>query len=149
MGYYVDLIHSTAFIPADKLDESLRVLKELNETRHDLKTGGSYSGGEQTARWFAWMPEDWSTFESVQGILIAAGFGCPTDENGLKITDYSSKTGCERVLMATIAHLLDPASEMEWRGEGGEQWKWTFSESGMAEWSGEFIWTHCSAPIRL
>jgi hypothetical protein len=151
MGYYVDLMNSSAVIPVGKLDEALRVLKELNETRDDLKTGGSWSNGEKESSWFSWMPEDWSTFESAREVLVCAGFEecSSTDKGGLRIDGYHNKTGCERVLMAAIAHLVEPGSEMEWRGEEGEQYKWSFAENGMSEWSGEFIWTHCGAPIKL
>ena len=150
MGYYVDLIRSSAIIPTDKLDEALRVLKELNETRDDLKTGGSWSEGQKKGSWFAWMPEDWSTFESVQEVLTSAGFEqCRITVYGLHIDGYGSKTGCERILMAAIAHLVESDSEMEWRGEEGEMYKWSFSKDGMSEWGGEFVWTHCGAPIKL
>lgn len=132
MGYYVSLNESTAFIPADKTDEALRLFKELNEPKNNyLKTGGSFSGGGQTAYWYAWMPESFDHFTTAQEVLRELGFDVDVDSTGLSITGYDSKTGDEKLFFNAISHLIEPGSSMTWQGEDGDQYRWEFDGKTM------------------
>ena len=49
MGYYIEIVNSTAKIKKEHLEKAYEVACELNN--HDeLKTGGSYSGGKCTGK---------------------------------------------------------------------------------------------------
>ena len=48
MGYYVRIIKSTAFVPAENLDRVYDIMCSLNETHDHEKHGGSWSGTKRT-----------------------------------------------------------------------------------------------------
>ena len=52
MGYYVRIIKSTAFVPAENLDRVYDIMCSLNETHDHEKHGGSWSGTKRTGKWF-------------------------------------------------------------------------------------------------
>ena len=128
MGYYVSLDESNAVIPAEKLETAFTRMKALNRTHDHAKTGGSWSGGRQTERWFAWMTSDYDkTCKDAAEILGMVGFDCAYGEDGsLRVWGYDSKTGQEDLFIETIADLFVPGSYMVWRGEDGAQWRWEF-----------------------
>lgn len=141
MGYYVTLNESTAFIPADKTAEALRLFKDLNGPQFDhLKTGGSWSGGKQTGRWYSWMPESFDHFTSAREVLEELGFDVDEDAaGGLNIVSYDSKTGAEKTFLKYIAHLIAPGSSMTWQGEDGDQYRWEFDGKTMTVKHGRVV----------
>lgn len=124
MGYYVMLDESTATIPAQNLAEAYRRLCDLNK-RDDLKTGGAWSGGRQTARWFAWMDADYpSKCPDAAAIFEMLGFYTSILEDGsLSLDEYDSKTGSEDIFLNAVSDLFAPGSFMVWRGEDGAMWR--------------------------
>lgn len=150
MGYYVTLKQSTVSIPKSKEKEALAALHALNETHDHLKTGGSYGPKESDRRkWFAWMPENLKELTTLEEFLSCVGFevayNSPKDQ--YNITGYDSKTGAEKLfiwaltpfIQKTDATDLAPAS-MEWQGEDGSQWLWTFQDGKMIEEEGMIRW---------
>lgn len=143
MGYYVTLEYSTAVIPAENKDEALRRWKELNK-KDDLKRGGSWGPDGKTEKWFSWMPPDFDTEPgiTVEKILDYLGFTIAVNDNGdISIKYYDSKTGQEGLFFEAIADLLSEESEMIWRGEDGNKYRWTFEDGKLREGSGIIIWS--------
>jgi hypothetical protein len=150
MGYYVTLETSTVSIPKSKEHEALAALHALNETHDHLKNGGSYGPKPSDRRkWFSWMPENLKELTTLKDFLECAGFevdyNSPKDQ--YNIIGYDSKTGSEKLFMwalapfvqKTNAEELAPA-HMEWQGEDGSQWNWTFVEGKMVEEEGMITW---------
>ena len=70
MGYYVRIIKSTAFVPAENLDRVYDIMCSLNETHDHEKHGGSWSGTKRTEKWFSWMDENYpETCKDAQAIF--------------------------------------------------------------------------------
>jgi len=127
MGYYVDGYGNASFKPEQET-ELVQKLKDLNH-RHELKTGGCSpkSGDPYKDKWFAWMPADYHTDESltrVQDILELVGFEVSEHErDGSVVLDlaYNNKTGCEQTFLEELARAGAKVS-MNWKGEEGEEW---------------------------
>lgn len=125
MGYYVTLEESSFVIPAEHLEEAARLLKALNHKPGVVKSGGSYSGGKQTAKWFSWMTEDYDQhLHTAKEIFEALGFEVSdTDEGGISLDFYNNKIGQEELFINEVAHLAEPGWGLVWRGEDGEVWR--------------------------
>ena len=116
MGYNVILTESTVVVPEN--EQVLQALKDLNK-RDDLKTGGSWTGGGWTERWFAWMTPDYDkTVTSAQEVFEMLGFDCEKfDDASFKLAGYDNKTGAEAHFISAIAEYLPEGSSMYWIGE--------------------------------
>lgn len=126
MGYYINIRQSDAYLPAENIDECNRIWQELNNNDDSPKSGGQWSEGKQTKRWFSWMPEDW-TGMSTDDILANMGFEVSVGRCGIYIEGYYSKAGDEEFLMEKVGHLF--RGDIEWVGEEGEHWKWAFGDT--------------------
>lgn len=140
MGYYVQIQESNWIIPADKLDDAYKAMCELNK-RDDLKTGGSWDGGKQTQKWFAWMDANYpETCEDADTILHALGFGTGYDgEGNLYIYSYDDKSGAEEHFLAAIAPFSKPDSYIVWRGEDGAIWRDIVQHDTLVQQSGTIV----------
>ena len=129
MGYYIEIEKSTFNIPEENLDKALAAFKELNRTTPDSeKRGGSYEGGVKATSWFSWMPHDYDKYvTTAEEVLILLGFETHKDETtgAVHIDKYDSKIGQEELFLNAIAHLVDPNSQIFWKGEDGARWMWT------------------------
>lgn len=140
MGYNVTLTNVDFLIPTENLEDSLVALKLLN-LRDDLKTGGSWSGGQQTEKWFSWMPPDYDkTVQSSREVLEMLGFGTSITEDGLHVWEYDSKTGAEVHFIRALAPYAVEGSFMQWRGEDDSFWRWTVEEQQLSIEYGEVVW---------
>jgi hypothetical protein len=144
MGYYVSLESSSAGILERDLDKAYEAMCELNK-RDDLKHGGGWSGGHSTGKWFSWMPENYpDELKTAEQILTALGFelshGEIAGEKYLKIDRYDNKTGQEDLFIHACAPWIIPGSEMVWRGEDGERWRWSWMDGKMYLWNGINQW---------
>lgn len=131
MGYYVEIVESTAYIPAHLTALAYERMCELNK-RNDLKLGGSWFGGEQREWWFSWMDPNYpETCKDAQEVLEQLGFEVSkmievgVDGFGLKIVGYDSKTGQEDLFLCVIKDLIH--GKIKWEGEDGEKWVFTGS----------------------
>jgi hypothetical protein len=140
MGYYVTLENVDFTIPADKVADAFEAMKALN-SRDDLKTGGSWQGGKQTERWFAWMDADYDkTCKDAKAILDMLGFEVEVaDDGGLSLVGYDSKTGSEEHFVRTLAPFVKEGSYMEWRGEEGDRWRWVILNGQMTRQQGHTV----------
>lgn len=130
MGYYVKLNRkSDASIDWSKKEEILAIFKKLNEPEfNELKSGGSYSGGKQTAFWYSWMPESFDEFTDAEQVIEQLGFTYEIrqTESGprLFLKHYDNKCGQEELFLRAIAHFM--TGKLIWVGEDGEIWEHTF-----------------------
>lgn len=155
MGYYITLKDSSVAIPMEHAEAALEAIHKLQETHDHLKRGGAWSNGEKTKKWFSWMPSDLREITTLKDMLETIGFevkyNSPQDQ--LNITGYDSKTGQEDLftwaLTPYIVHQDVEAREnkepatMEWLGEDGATYLWTFTDKkfiqsySTVEWSPE------------
>ena len=147
MGYYVTLDNSDVMIPTDNIDAAFEAVKELNGC-NQLKRGGRYGGvatpkpeGSKSLgtpdKWFAWMEWNYDeTCESLAEVLEMIGFEVETNEHGIFITWYDSKSGDEEVFFKALAPFIEDGGMMEWSGEEGCKWAWKFSDGEMLVGSG-------------
>ncbi len=154
MGYYVSITDADCTIPVADAGEAFYTLTLLDDSQYDkYKSGGRWSQGKQTSKWFAWMPEKLESLGSLQGILEHMGFEVSEEQvlgvDVLRITDYDSKSGDEDYLMATIAPWVTKGSWIEWRGEDGEQWRWEFDGSRMLRREGLIHWGEAKPMVQI
>ena len=147
MGYYVSLEESNVLIKKSDLDAAYVALCKLND-RDDAKRGGSYTGGKQVDRWFSWMDANYpEKLKSTEEIIQALGFETTTSENGdLYIERYDNKTGQEDWFLHAVAKYItaeDGAEPfMDWRGEDGSLYRWTFADGIMYNEEARIEWTN-------
>lgn len=146
MGYYITLEESDAKIRRADLPKAYEAMCKLNEM-DDLKTGGSYSNGKQTARWFAWMPENYpEVCKDAREILEHLGFDCDEDQDtgDLYIARYDNKTGAQDLFLSSIAPFIVnermDGAKMVWRGEDGMYWRFTFEDGKMFNENSTITW---------
>jgi len=140
MGYYVTLTDDNFVIPAEHEAAALQALKDLNK-RDDLKTGGSWSGGRQTAKWFAWMAPDYDkTVESVADVFEMLGFDTDVTDDGTHLLGYDNKTGAEEHFLAVVAPFVEDGSFLEWRGEDGAMWRHVVENGKLHTKSATITW---------
>ena len=136
MGYYVRISESSVVLPQENLSAILKQWHEINKPEYNhMKRGGSYSGGQQTEYWYSWLPADYDkTTTDPREVLELLGFEFSDTENGgIKIESYDSKTGQEDIFFKTISHLVEPNGLIVWSGEDGAQFAWYFNEGKMEE----------------
>jgi hypothetical protein len=143
MGYYVNG-NGQLRIKAENLPAAYAALMALQDAPDEMKHGGSYSAKE-TRKWFSWMPEDLRTIPTVQDVFIELGFEVEVDSDtgDVLIGNYDSKMGQEEVFFAAAAPFIEN-DEYEWTGEGGEFWKWSFTDGKMFHLSGTRSYSHAS-----
>ena len=134
MGYYVELIESTAVLLEENLAEAYERMCALND-RDDLKCGGSYGPNGVNERWFSWMDANYpavckdvkAVFEML-GFDVGATYDASGNEIGLHLVGYDNKTGQEDLFLDTVGDLL--SGVMVWRGEDGAMWRETYDGTG-------------------
>jgi len=126
MGYYVNIIESTARIPAENLARVYEIMCSLNDTCDHLKHGRSFSGGKQTGKWFSWMDANYpKVCKDAQAILEMLGFETEYNKDGdLFLVGYDQKTGQEDLFLEAIENYV--VGEINWVGEDDEQWTTEF-----------------------
>jgi hypothetical protein len=153
MGYNVTTIGVDLTIPADKLDDAVKALKELNQ-RDDLKTGGAWGpikdgegnviGNGQIECWFAWMDSDYDKkLHTVPDIMNAVGF---TDseilaDGSFELGWYDSKTGGEEHFLRALAPFVNEGSHVDFEGEDGTYWRYLFKGGEMRTQTGTITYT--------
>ena len=128
MGYYIEIEKSTFRIPAANLDAALVEFKALNHNPDVEKRGGHYDKGDKVQSWFSWMPHDYDKYvTTAEEVLILLGFETEKDEStgDVLITGYDSKIGQEELFLNAVKNLVDPNSQIFWKGEDGARWMWT------------------------
>lgn len=122
MGYNVEIIRSTAKIPAANLKRAYEKMCALNTTHHAQKRGGSWGGGQKQEAWFSWMDANYpETCKDAQAVLEQLGFYTGFNEQGdLLIEGYGSKMGQEDLFLKAIENEAE--GEIEWVGEDHERW---------------------------
>jgi hypothetical protein len=122
MGYNVEIIKSTAKIPAANLDRAYQKMCALNVTHHKDKRGGSWSAGKRDTAWFSWMDANYpETCKDANAVLEQLGFYTSFNEQGdLLIEGYDSKMGQEDLFLKAIENEV--SGEIEWVGEDHERW---------------------------
>jgi len=149
MGYYVTLTGADFRIPKSRWTAAFNAVAELNE--HDeLKTGGSWSGGEQKEVWFAWMAADYPA-DAVQAwkdgdvthplvfVFKQLGFEVAVLEDYMYLEAYDNKTGAEDHFLEAVAPFVTPGSWIEWRGEDAEMWRQDFDGKSMKVKEGRVV----------
>jgi hypothetical protein len=138
MGYYITG-HGQLKVKAEDLDKAYQAMLTLQD-RNDLKSGGSWSGGQEIEKWYSWMPADLRTIPSAAEIFRALGFELDEGDDGITIYSYDSKIGDERHFFAAAAPYIQ--GEFDWTGEDGEFWRWTFHSGRMMEAFGVKAYDH-------
>lgn len=131
MGYEVQIRHSTLTIPAVNKPAVFQIWKDLNKPENNhLKNGGSYSNGKKNEHWYSWMDADYDkTCKNCEDILEMLGFYLDvTEDGGIAISGYNSKTGQEDLFIEKAAHLM--SGTIDWVGEDGETFSWTVGIEG-------------------
>ena len=143
MGYYVSTTNVSFNIPYPNFEAAYKAMCELNTTHDHLKRGGSYSGGEQKAKWFSWMDANYpETCKTMQDVLTEVGFDMvfsPRD-NDLISVHYDNKTGQEELFLEALAPFVREGSYIEWNGEDGAKWRNEFRDGKMYTKSGVTVW---------
>lgn len=140
MGYYVNIMEADFLIPTEHLDAAYRAMCDLN-ARDDLKTGGSWSGGKQTEKWFAWMPSDYpSVCPDAASIFEELGFDVDVSKDGLRINYYGNKTGAEEHFLNAVAPYVVSGSYIRWKGEDGALWSNNFVNGKMISKDATIQW---------
>lgn len=142
MGYCMTQAESEFFISAENLDAAFVAACALNQ-KDEHKSGGSYSGGKQTAKWFSWVSADYDkTCQTLVDVLGHWGWDASTDDD-LNITELwfaGDKIGDERHLFEAIAPFVKDGSYVSMMGEDGCQWRWYFDGFHCQEQNGRVIY---------
>jgi hypothetical protein len=143
MGYYVQIEEADFTVPRKNLEQADAALRALNTDPSVDKTGGLWGPGGKKAAWFAWMDEhydDRAVCADLAAILRMLGFDLDSDEGGLHIIGYDSKTGQEDLFIERLAPYATEGSYLQWRGEEGERWRDTVREGRIERLHAQTTW---------
>ena len=134
MGYFIDLKDQYFHIKAENVP---LVLEEIRGMAKDVKMGGGRStiNGRVTYS-FAWadtkiIKSAKSLDEAMEEFRYTPNYDKKGDVDYL---DYSeSKIGDEEIMFRRIAPFVESGSYLEYEGEDGERWRWTFNNGEMDE----------------
>lgn len=139
MGYCVTLEYSDVAIIKLFQSPALQAVKDLM-SRTDLMGGGGMHKDEQgeivRERWFSWVnTEEVLGAATLSGAIEAWWFNTEEEENGtLLVTEHlGEKWGDQQHLFAALAPFIRDNSEIVWRGEDGETWRYVFRNGKMYE----------------
>jgi hypothetical protein len=142
MGYFIHQEECEFVILKENFSRCLEAIKSLM-SHTDKMTGGSWSGGVQTDRWFSWV--DTESVLSAQTLVDALYFwrwDASLDGEG-NIGDISfrgEKAGADEELMNAIAPFVKCGSYIQMRGEEGEVWRWAFKSGKVQEKYAKLVW---------
>jgi hypothetical protein len=140
MGYHVQMSCHDVRIPADKVAQALKEVNALHkpEVMEHLASGGSFSGGQTTERWYSWVknppPEG---FSSLVEALIAWRYAADENDGEVEVAYFDGeKLGDDRELWSTLAPFIDDGAIIECRGEDDSLWRWCFNGKTIIEQTG-------------
>jgi len=152
MGYYTRITEADIFVSKDDFEYCYEAMCKLND-RDDLKTGGSWGAGISETRpegmnyhpnrWFSWMDANYpETCKNMQAILYALGFeDIKFDADGNMISLwYDNKTGAEDLFLQVIAPYVKAGGYLNWQGEDGSHYQYSFNGKEMTMKSGVISW---------
>lgn len=142
MGYYINQESANFTILKENFSRCLEAIKGLM-SQTDKMTGGSFSGGKQTDRWFSWVNTD--SVLSAQTLVDALDAWrwdakLDNDENIYHIFFRGEKAGSDDNLMKAIAPFVKCGSYIQMRGEEGEVWRWFFKGGKMYHQEAKLVW---------
>ena len=132
MGYCMNQQYSEFFIPADKVNDTLKAVQALagKETIHDV-----YSH-------FSWVSEDFHLATSFAEIMRAWRWHISYDADGNvdEIEFNGEKFGDDIILFKAIAPFVKEGSFIEMQGEDGALWRWYFDGNKCIEKDAKISW---------
>lgn len=142
MGYCMDMQDCKFHIPAARFADALSAIKALMHDTENMH-GGSWSGGEQTERWYAWV-NNTAVLESetLTDALRAWRWRSYLSESGdIDFLSFEGeKSGQDEVLFQAIAPYVTSGSYVCMRGEDGAMWRWYFEGGRCIEQEGKVIY---------
>jgi hypothetical protein len=147
MGYYVQIMESDAYVPADKIEAACRGIEPMMQPEHVAEhgQGGSWEGGNYKEVWYSWIDTqtciDLLADNDLAGFIEHWGFYTDTDADGdIYIGGYDSKTGQEEYMLQNLAPFIASGTSIKWRGEDGNMWADFFENGKMFEKSAKIVW---------
>jgi len=145
MGYYVQTTASNITIPNEAFTPICKHLLDEGIMTNYKEMSGGDSKGE---KWYSWVTmSDLETALKANNLIevfTMFGYQVGTDANEKTpaITDlsYDQKSGNEIVLLRMIAPFIENDSYIDWKGEGGELYRWEFYEQELIEREGVITW---------
>lgn len=136
MGYYVQMTDADFTIP--ERADVLAAIHDMDTRLHAIKRGGSSNGD----KWFSWMPQDLTQFESVRAVFEDLGFECSAvGEEAFRLDAYDNKTGQEDLFLAVVAPFVADDSYTEWQGEDGVCFRYEVRQGRLMQMSEVREWT--------
>jgi hypothetical protein len=140
MGYCIDQIDSKFTILSENFDRALSAIKALMKNENEM-SGGSWSGGKQTERWFAWV----NTSTVLEATTLADALSewrwePEQNEDGIyDIIFRGEKLGDDDKLFRALAPFVKCGSYISFRGEDGALWQYYFEGGKMKEKEGRVV----------
>lgn len=125
MGYFVNITEVEWSVAPENEQGALAALREL-DTHDEWKFGGT-----DDRRWFMWMPKPFASYNNLYDFLTDARFSVDVDDDGTHIRAFDCKHGQESLFLNALAPFVRPGSFIEWLGEDGDAWMFTFEEGKM------------------
>lgn len=140
MGYYVEQIGGKFTILSENFDRALSAIKALMKNENEM-SGGSWSGGKQTERWFAWV----NTSTVLEATTLADAltewrWEPEENEEGIYLINFrGEKWGDDDKLFHALAPFVKCGSYISFRGEDGALWQFYFEGGKMKEKEGRVV----------
>jgi len=139
MGYHCDQdVH--VVILASKEAKVRSIMRTLDRRGKKEGSGGSWQGGKQTGRWWAWVANGFSKKATVEEMFGAWGYECKqvidpkTKAKAFVLNGcLSEKLGQEEMLWLAMAPVVQDGSYIDLRGEDDAMWRWCFEKGKMLE----------------
>jgi len=133
MGYCMRLTDIDFFIPKEKHQECLEVIKALDPEKEETVPDSSF---------MQVCTKEYKNAQTLQEAIKTWGWDIETNEEG--DIDYlrfdGEKVGDEKFLFDAIAPFVREGSYIQMNGEDGDNWRWVFTKGQCIEREGKIVW---------
>lgn len=145
MGYFVDCFDWELSIKSKQaaIDCARKMMDQV-----DANGGGAvYQGGKLVSRSYSWVSTENTNrlldAGNIEGVFREFGYAMTVDrETGIMSLDYKEreKWGDDETFWNALAGAIDDGSYLNFRGEEGELWQYSFKDGVLYEKRGVVTW---------
>lgn len=133
MGYYIKLKAQKFSIKKENFDAALKAIQSLANNKETIT--------DSSGRHFSWVRQGFEELDTLPAILDEWRYIAKIDTEGIYRLEFTGeKYGDDDLLFKTLAPYVEAGSYLEWLGEDGDKWRFTFDGKVMKQTRPKIVW---------
>jgi hypothetical protein len=146
MGYHVKITDCKMNLKSLWFEDACRELLDKNFLENeDNMSGVAFNGDEITSKYYAWVDmkklEDCIRSHNLIGVFQCFGFSVEVHQGNIIGLGYNQKSGDQERLLNELREYFDEGDFIEFEGEEGEKWRYSFSNTYMYVLEPIIVWS--------